>query len=144
MVRGKNGSREKWSPENWSPENVLQKFFSIKRKLRNWNDVFYFYRLAPLHTKKPFDVHLTILHARNCRILKESRKICCWVLGFHRLITSQNFTHTTMLDVHLTIFCFSVFRDHFSGEQFSGIHFDNLSTTALVSILQKLVLNTYR
>ena len=53
-----------------------------------------------------FEVHLTILHASNCRTLKESRKVCCRVLGFHRLITSQHstHTHTTMLDAHPTIF----------------------------------------
>ena len=41
-----------------------------------------------------FDVHLMILHAPNCRTLKESRNVCCRVLGFHRLITSQDSTHT--------------------------------------------------
>ena len=30
----------------------------------------------------------------NCRTLKESRKICCRILGFHRLITSEHSTHT--------------------------------------------------
>ena len=41
-----------------------------------------------------FDVNLTILYAPNCRTLKESRKVCCRVLGFHRLIRSQYSTHT--------------------------------------------------
>ena len=45
-----------------------------------------------------FDVHLHsptfILHSQNCRTLKESRKVCCRVLGFHRLITSEHSTHT--------------------------------------------------
>ena len=41
-----------------------------------------------------FDVQLTILLAPNCRTLKESRKVCCWVFGFRRLITSEHFTHT--------------------------------------------------
>ena len=46
----------------------------------------------------------------NCRTLRESRKICCRVLGFHRLIASEHstHTHTTMLDAHPTIFCFRV------------------------------------
>ena len=60
------------------------------------------------HTKRCLTFHLTILHAPNYRTLKESRKFCCRVLGFHRLITSQHSTHTTMLDAHPTIFCFQV------------------------------------
>ena len=50
--------------------------------------------------------------APNCRKLKETRKVCCRVLGFHRLITSEHSTHTTMLDAHLTIFCFRVLGFH--------------------------------
>ena len=42
-----------------------------------------------------FDVHILhlILHASNCSTLKESRKVCCRVLGFQRMITSEHSTH---------------------------------------------------
>ena len=64
--------------------------------------------------------------------------VCFRVLGFHRLITSQHFTHThtrthththtTMLDAHPTIFCFWASLHYFSGDHFSrgpffGDHF---------------------
>ena len=55
--------------------------------------LFYFYRLIPLHTQNMFDIHLTILHAPNCRTVKESRKLWRQVLGFHRLFTSEYSTH---------------------------------------------------
>ena len=116
----KNGPREKWSPENWSPEkwspensftrkksprkigpqkicpriNVLQKLSSVKRMLENLNHFFIFIDWFHYTHKKMFDVHLTILHAPKGRTLKESRKVCCRVLGFYRLITSQHSTYT--------------------------------------------------
>ena len=52
--------------------------------------------------------------------------VCFRVSEFHRLITSENSTHTTMLDAHPKIFCFWVFRDHFSGDQFYGDHFSRI------------------
>ena len=39
-------------------------------------------------------IYKDVWRSPNCRILKESRKVCCRVLGFHRLITSQNSTQT--------------------------------------------------
>ena len=75
MVPGKNGPR-KIGPR----KNLLKKLFSVKRMLGNLNDFFIF--INWFH------------YVPNCRTLKESRKICCRVLGFHRLITSEHFTHT--------------------------------------------------
>ena len=75
-------------------KNVLQKLFYVKKMLGNLNDFFIFIDWFHYTHKKMFDVHVTILHAPNCRTLKESRKVCCRVLGFHRLITSQYFTYT--------------------------------------------------
>ena len=39
-----------------------------------------------------FHVRFTILHAPNCRTLNQS--VCCRVLGFHRLITSEHSKRT--------------------------------------------------
>ena len=122
-------SPEKLSPENWSTEKYTSKIVLRQRNARKFERLFYFYLLIPLHTKKMFDVHLTILHAPNCRTLKEYRKICCRVLGFHRFITSENFTHTprcSTLTPRFFVFQFSgnqFFGDHFSGDQFSGDFF---------------------
>ena len=98
MVLGKNPPRKnrprrigRW--KNGSRKNVLQKLFSIKRMLGSLNDFFIFIDGFPFIHKKTFDVHLTILHAPNCTPLKKSRKVCCRVLGFHRLITSEPSTH---------------------------------------------------
>ena len=62
--------------------------------LGNLNN-FHFYQLIPLHTEKIFwRLRHDSKYVSNCRTLKESRKICCRVLGFHRLITSEDSTHT--------------------------------------------------
>ena len=66
-----------------------------------------------------FDVHLRILHAPNCRKLKESRKISYRVLGFHRLITSQHSTHTPRCSTLTPRF----FASEFSGTIFPGTNF---------------------
>ena len=89
MVLGKNGPRK-----IGLRKNVLQKLFSVKRMLGNLNNFFIFIDWFHYTHEKMFDVHLTILHAPNCRTLKKSRKVCCWVLGFHRWITSEHFTRT--------------------------------------------------
>ena len=107
----KNGPLENWYPEKWSPEKCPSSLFFI------FIDWFHYTH------KKMFDVHLTILHSPNCRTLKNSRKVCCWILGFHRLITSEKSTHTTILDAHVAIFWFWISQDHFSGDQFAGDHF---------------------
>ena len=120
VVIGKNGPWEKWSPEKWSPEDWSQENWSpekwssenwsqenwspekcpsnvvlLQKNARKFKRLLYFYQLIPLHTQK--DVW-RLLHdptcAPNCGTLNESRKICCRVLGFHRLITSEHFTHT--------------------------------------------------
>ena len=93
-------SMDKKSPEKWylgikvPGKNGLKKLFSVKRMLVNLNNFFIFIDWFHYTHKNMFDVHLTILHAPNCRTLKESRNVCCRVLGFHRLITSKNSTHT--------------------------------------------------
>ena len=83
----------KKSPERRSPEKCPQKLSSVKRMLENLNDFFIFMDWFHQTHKKMFDIHLTILHAPNCRTLKESRKVCCRVLGFHRLITDPQTTY---------------------------------------------------
>ena len=101
MVTGKNDPRQEWSPEKCPSKIVL-----CQKNARKFERLFYFYRLISL--QKMFDIHPMILHAPNCRTLKESRKVCCRVSGFHGLITSQRFTHTP--------FSWTIFpRDHFSA-----------------------------
>ena len=91
----KNGPREKWSPENWSPEKCPAKIVLRQKNARKFERLFHFYQLIPLHTQKDvWRLHHDPTYAPNCRTLKESRMICCRVLGFHRLIRSENSTHT--------------------------------------------------
>ena len=90
-----NWSLEKWFPENWSPEQCPSKIVLSEKIARKYKRLLRFYRLIPLHTQKdvwrlPHDP----TYAPNCRTLKESRKVCCQVLRFHRLITSEPSTHT--------------------------------------------------
>ena len=89
MVPGKNGPWKKGSLKN-----VLRKLLSVKRLLGNLNDFFIFIDWFHYTHTKMFDVHLTILHAPNCKTRKEFRKVCYRVLGFHRLITFEHSTHT--------------------------------------------------
>ena len=88
----KKWSPEKWPLKEWSPENYLKKWFSVKRMLGNLKDFFIFIDWFHYTHRKMFDIHLTIIHAPNCKTLKESRKVCCLVLGFHRLITNPQTT----------------------------------------------------
>ena len=85
----KNGPRR-----NGPRKNFLKKFFPVKRMLGNLNDFFIFIDWFHFTHENMFDVHLTILHAWNCRTLKESRKVCYRLLGFHRFITFQHSTLT--------------------------------------------------
>ena len=62
----KNGPRKidprKVGPRKSGPrKNVLQKLFSVKTMLGNFND-FHFYQLIPTHTQKMFEVYVMILH----------------------------------------------------------------------------------
>ena len=57
MVPKKNGPR-KIGPR----ENVLQKLFSVKRMLGNFNDFFIFINWFHYTHRKKFDVYFTILH----------------------------------------------------------------------------------
>ena len=132
MVPRKKGPREKWSPGKFPSKIVLR-----QQSARKFKRLFHFYQLIPLHTQKNvWRLHHDPTYVPNCKTLKESREICCWVLGFHRLITSQHstHTHTTMPDAHPTIFRFWVSRGQifrgpffrgpfFSGTIFAGIIF---------------------
>ena len=89
----KNGPRKNGRRKIGPRKNVLQKLFSVKRMLGNLNDFFICIDWFQYAHKKFFDIHLTIQHAPNCRILKESKNVCRQVLGFHRLITSEHSTH---------------------------------------------------
>ena len=90
-----NWSAEKWSPENWSPEKFSSKIFLRQKNAKKFKRLFYFYQLIPLYThKNVWRLCHDPTYVPNCRTLKESRKICCRVLGFHRWITSEHSTHT--------------------------------------------------
>ena len=58
----KNWSPEQWSPENWSPEKCTPGIVLRQNNARKFKRFFHFDQLIPLHTKKMFDVHVTILH----------------------------------------------------------------------------------
>ena len=81
MIPGKKNPRK----------NVPQKLLSVKRMLENFNDCFIFIDWFHYTRKKMFDVYFTILHAPNFRTPKESRKVRCRVLGFHRLGLCHSF-----------------------------------------------------
>ena len=86
----KNGPREKWCPEKFPAKIVLR-----QKNARKFKRLFHFYQLIPLHTQKNvWGLRHDPTYVPNCRTLKESGKICCRVLGFHRLITSEHSTHT--------------------------------------------------
>ena len=115
VVPEKNGPR-KIGPRKIDPrENDLQKLFSVKRMLGNLNDFFIFIDWFHYTHKKMFDVYVTILHMHQ-----ESRKDCCRVLGFHRLITFEHSTHTrhdTRRSPHGFLFL------SFPGADFPGTNF---------------------
>ena len=149
------GYAEKWSTQmvlgKKNPQMVLGKLVPGNMSFKNcspskgclkiWTTFFIFIDWFHYTHKNMFDGHvLTILHAPYCRTLKESRKDYCWVLGFHRFVTSQHSTHThthththharcSMLDAHPMIFCFWIFWGLFfrgfnsSGTIFPGDHF---------------------
>ena len=118
MVPGKN-----------DPRKIGPRKMSFKRMLWNLNSFYIFINWFHYTHKKIFDVHLRILHAPNCRTLKDSRKVCCRVLGFHILITSEHPTHTprcSTLTPRLFVSEFSetIFPGIFSpGDHFSGTIF---------------------
>ena len=107
----------KWSLEKCPPKIVRQKTARIfERLFIIFIDWFHYTH------KKMFDVYLTILHAPNCRTLKESRKICCRVLGFYRLITFH--TLTPRCSTLAPRFCRGpFFGDFFPGTIFPGTFF---------------------
>ena len=89
-----NGTRKNGPRRNGPRKNLLKKLFSVKRMLGNSKDFFIFIDRFHYTHIKMFDVHLTILHAPNCRTLNASSKVCYRVLAFYRLITSQLPAHT--------------------------------------------------
>ena len=95
--------------------------------LGNLNDFFVFINFLPLCTQtNVWRLRQDPTYVPNCGTLKEFRKICCRVLGFHRLITSEHSTHThthTMLNAHPTIICFRFPETNFSGTNFLGTIF---------------------
>ena len=99
IVRGKvvaeNWAPENWPPEKWSPEKFASKIVLRQKNARKFKRLFHFYQLIPLHTQKnDWRLRHDPTYVPNCRTLKESREMCCRVLGFHRLITSEHSTHT--------------------------------------------------
>ena len=91
MVPGKNGPRKYGLREKWSPSKIILR----QKNAKKFKRLFHFYRLIPLHTQKDVcRLRHDPTYAPKCRTLKESRKDCCRVLGFHRLITSEHSTHT--------------------------------------------------
>ena len=105
--------------------SLLEKKILLKKV-----DFFYFrsYERSELSVHQNFRSIHDPIYAANCRTLKESRKVFCRVLGFHRLITYQHSTHThhdarrlphnfLFLSFPGTIFQGPIFR----GPFFSGI-----------------------
>ena len=130
----KNGPRKIGPWKNGPRKYVLQKLFSVNGMLGNLNDFFIFINWFHYTHKDVWRLRHDPAYAPNCRTLKESRKICFRVLGFHRLITSQHSTHTPRCWTPTPRFFVSEFPeehfsrdhfsgDHFSGDQFSGDHF---------------------
>ena len=77
------------------PEKFSSKIVLRQKNARKFKRLFHFYQLIPLDTQKNvWRLRHDSTYVTNCRTLKESRKICCRVLGFHRLITSEHSTHT--------------------------------------------------
>ena len=115
-----NWYAEKWSPENRSQEKCPSKIVLRQKNSKQFKRLFHFYRLIPLHIQKDvWRLHHDLIYAPNCRTLKESRKVCCQVLGFHRLITSEHSTHTPRCSTLTPRF----FVSEFPGDRFSGDHF---------------------
>ena len=121
----KNGPQEKWSPEKWSPEEwstekCPSKIVLHQKNARKFKRLFHFYQLIPLHTQKDvWRLRHDPIYASNCRTLKESRKICCRVLGFQRSITSEHSTHPPRRSTLTPRFVVS----EFPGTNFPGIIF---------------------
>ena len=131
-----NWSPEKWFPENWSPEKWFpekcpSKIVLRQKNVKKFKRLFYFYQLIPLHTQKNvWRLRHDPTYVPNSKTLKESRKICCRVLGFHRLIISQHSTPTPRCSTPTPRF----FVSEFPGDQFSGHHFSGIQENTLESI----------
>ena len=134
-----NWSPEKWSPENWSPEKCPSKIVLRQNNDGKFKRLFHFYQLIPLLIQKDvWRLRHDPTYALNSRTLRDSKKICCRVLGFHRLITSEHSTHTPRCStvtpqfflfwVSLvpifprTIFPMTIFRGPFFRDSFFSSH----------------------
>ena len=104
MVPEKNGPRKN-SPQENGPGKMVpgklvpgknpSKIVPHQKNARKFKRFFHFYRLIALHTQKDvWRLPQDSTYASNWRTLNESRKVCCRVLGFHKLITSEHSTHT--------------------------------------------------
>ena len=110
MVPRKNGPRKNVPRGKWSPEKCPSKIVLRQKNARKFKRLFHFYQLIPLHTQKDvWRLRHDPTYVPNCRTLKESRKICCRVLAFHRLITSEHSTHTTRCSTLIPRFFVSEF-----------------------------------
>ena len=101
MVPGKNGPwkngprkndpREKYLVTGYHLTHVKVNFsqgqFSCAYSAIPFERIFYFYRLIPLYTPR-----CLTLTPQFC---VTEFSVCCRVLGFHRLITSQHSSHTS-------------------------------------------------
>ena len=95
----KHGPREN-DPRKIGPrKNVLQKLFSVKRMLGNLNDFLHTPRCSTLTPR--FFVSEFGFVFEFC--------VCCLVLGFQRLITSEHFTQTPRCSTLTPRFFVSVF-----------------------------------
>ena len=111
-----------------------------QKNATKFKQLFHFYQLIPLHTQKNvWRLRRDPIYIPYCRTLKESRKICCRVLGFHKLITSEHSTHIhhdarrpphdfSFLSFPWTNFPGTIFPGgHFRGDHFSGGNFSRES-----------------
>ena len=117
-----------WYAEKWSPKKCPSKILLRQSNAKKFKRFFSFLSIdCTTHKKDVWRLRHDSTYAQNCRKLKESRKICYRVLGFHRLIKSEHSTHTHTHDARRPTPRFFVSDefpgDHFSRDQFSGDHF---------------------
>ena len=80
--------------EIWSLKKCPSKIVLHQKNAKKFELLLHLYQLISLYTQKDvWGLPNDPTYAPNCRTLKESRKVCCRVFGFHRLITSQYSTH---------------------------------------------------
>ena len=113
----------KMVPGKLVPEKCPSKIVLRQKNARKFTRLFHFYQLIPLHThKNVWRIRHDPRYVPNCRTLKESRKICCRVLGFH---DARRPPHDfSFLSFSGTIFPPTIFPGTiFPGTIFSGTNF---------------------